>query len=68
MMFSFEGATLPSREQYIKLLEYNRTEFPYELANKWGEHLANTTEFKDDLFFFMIMMAIFGKSWTLVFQ
>jgi hypothetical protein len=55
MMFSFEGATLPSREQYIKLLEYNRTEFPYELANKWGERLANTTEFKDDLFFFMIM-------------
>ena len=55
MMLSFEGATLPSREQYIKLLEYNRTEFPYELANKWGEDFANTTEFKDDLFFFMIM-------------
>jgi len=55
MMFSFEGTTLPNMQQYIRILELNRTELSYEQANKWGEDISNTTEFKKDLFFFMVM-------------
>lgn len=39
MMFSFEESNIIKMEPYTKLLEQNRTEFPYEQANDWGSEI-----------------------------
>lgn len=53
MMFSFEESNIIKMEPYIKLLELNRTEFPYEQANNWGSDIEITNMFDKELFFFM---------------
>lgn len=52
MMFAFEESTIIKMEPYAKLLELNRTEFPYEQANDWGSEIetGNILD-KDSLFF-----------------
>ncbi len=52
MMFSFEESNIIKMEPYAKLLELNRTEFPYEQANDWGSEIevGNILD-KDSLFF-----------------
>lgn len=53
MMFSFEESNIIKMEPYIKLLELNRTEFPYEQANNWGSEIEINNMFDKELFFFM---------------
>ena len=54
MMFSFEESNIIKMGPYIRLLETNRTEFPYEQANDWGKELAEMHYFDHKLFFFNI--------------
>lgn len=51
MMFSFEESNIIKMEPHIKLLELNRTEFPYEQANNWGSDIEITNMFDKELFF-----------------
>ena len=54
MMFSFEESNIIKMGPYMKLLELNRTEFPFEQANEWGKELADIEYFDEKLFFFNI--------------
>lgn len=54
MLFSFEESNIIKMEPYARLLELNRTEFPYEQANDWGSEVEISSVFDKDLFYFMI--------------
>lgn len=54
MMFSFEESNIVKMDPYIKLLEMNRTEYPYEQANDWGSEIVIDNVFEKELFFFTV--------------
>lgn len=54
MMFDFEESNIVKMDPYIKLLELNRTEYPYELSNDWGSEIKINNEFEKELFFFSV--------------
>ena len=54
MMFTFEESNIINMGPYIKLLETNRTEYPFEQANDWGKEFAKMQYFDHKLFFFNI--------------
>lgn len=54
MMYSFEESNIIKMSPYSRLLELNRTQFSYEIANDWGKEFAEKMEFDNELFFFQI--------------
>lgn len=54
MTFSFEESTIINMRPYTRLLELNRTEYPYEQANDWGREYAEISYYNKEILFFAL--------------